>query len=284
MDRAKPVFWRDSRMPYVEVRKAADGRKVCYAPHSHAQWSIGAITEGQSTFCYRNDSCQVGAGDLVLINPGWVHACNPIDDQPWAYLMLYIDTQWLTTLRYQLGLLDEPVWEDIATAIIAERRLYDGYCQMVSCLLDAQAALSDKETEVVGFLSGLMTSLAGKPYQPLMQVPDQLRVVVDYLDQHVTKDVSLEELCLRSGYSAGHLIRSFKRYFGLTPHAYQVNQRIQRGQSELKQGRSIAEAALVSGFSDQPHFQRTFKRMVAATPNQYRHSLSGEQVKTAGHK
>lgn len=284
MDRARPVFWRDSRMPYVEVRKVADGRKVCYAPHSHAQWSIGAITEGQSTFCYRNDRCQVGAGDLVLINPGWVHACNPIDNQPWAYLMLYIDTQWLTTLRYQLGLLDEPVWEDIATAIVSERCLYDGYCQMVSCLLNSQVDLPEKQTAVIEYLSDLMVSLADRRPLLLESVPQVLSDLAGYLDENAAEEVTLEEMCLRTGYSEGHLIRSFKRYFGLTPHAYQVNQRIQRGQSELKQGRSIVEAALVAGFSDQPHFQRTFKRMLAATPKQYRQSLLSDKINRAQHK
>ncbi|MGO1888564.1 MAG: helix-turn-helix domain-containing protein, partial [Halomonas sp.] len=52
-----------------------------------------------------------------------------------------------------------------------------------------------------------------------------------------------------------------------------INQRIQLGQQVLKQGHPIVEAALNAGFNDQPHFQRTFKRLVAATPNQYRYPL-----------
>ena len=91
-----------------------------------------------------------------------------------------------------------------------------------------------------------------------------------YLDEHASEEISLDDLCERSGYSAGHLIRAFKRHFGFTPHAYLVNRRIQLGQHELKNGTPIAEAALNAGFADQPHFQRTFKRMVAATPQQYR--------------
>jgi hypothetical protein len=59
MELTQPVFWRDPRMPYVELRKVGDGRKVCYAPHSHTQWSIGAITEGTSTFIYRSDEYHV---------------------------------------------------------------------------------------------------------------------------------------------------------------------------------------------------------------------------------
>nr|WP_290699602.1 AraC family transcriptional regulator [Amphritea sp.] len=284
MDVSKPLFWRDSRMPHVELRKVTDGRQVCYAAHSHAQWSIGAITEGKSTFCYRDDRCQVSAGDLVLINPDWVHACNPIDNQPWAYLMLYIDAEWLTALQYQLGLLDEPEWEDIGTAIVSDRRYYLEYCQMASCLLNSQMDLQDKQAAVIEYLSGLMRVLASRRNQPAQPVPNVLRELADYLDEYAAEEISLEDMCLRSGYSSGHLIRTFKRHFSLTPHAYQINRRIQRGQHELKRGRSIADAALTSGFTDQPHFQRTFKRVVAATPNQFRQSLLSDKVKAAPHK
>lgn len=267
---AKPVFWRDARMPHVELRKVDDGRKVCYAPHSHTHWSLGAITAGESTFRYRDDYYRIDAGSLVLMNPNWVHACNPIDNRPWSYLMLYVDTEWLTNLRYEAGLLGAPRWQDIATAVIRERECYAGYCRMTACLMDPQRDLLDKQTEVVEYLSALMHALDGQSAQPLPKAPAILRELAAYLDEHAVEELSLDELCERTGYSPGHLIRAFKQHFGFTPHAYLINRRIQLGQHELKGGTPIAEAALNVGFSDQPHFQRTFKRLVAATPNQYR--------------
>lgn len=256
-------------MPHLELRKVEDGRKVCYALHSHTQWSLGAITEGESTFIYRDDQYQINAGTLVLMNPGWVHACNPIDDQPWAYLMLYVDADWLSRLRYEAGLLDEVQWQDISTAVISDTGWYSGYLRMVSCLLDPQSSLLEKQSEAVEYLSALMLNLAGQPAQSFTKAPGILRELAAYLDDNAAEEISLDALCERSGYSPGHLIRAFKQYFGLTPHAYLINRRIQLGQLELKVGRPIAEAALNAGFTDQPHFQRTFKRLVAATPRQY---------------
>ena len=46
----QPVFWRNPALPYIELRMIEDGRKVCYAPHSHKQWSMGLILEGQSGY------------------------------------------------------------------------------------------------------------------------------------------------------------------------------------------------------------------------------------------
>lgn len=278
---SKPIFWRDARLPHVELRKVGDGRKVCYALHSHTQWSIGAITGGKSTYQYRDDHYQVHGGDLVLMNPGWVHACNPIDNQPWAYLMLYIDAGWLTDLRFRAGLLAEPQWHHIATATISNRLWYDRYCRMAGCLLDPQSDLLAKQTEVVEFLSDLMHELAKQSVAEEPRARGTLTALARHLDEHAAEEVSLDTLCKLSGYSAGHLIRAFSQHFGLTPHAYLVNRRVQLGRRDLANGTPIAEAALNAGFADQPHFQRAFKRLMAATPNQYRRPSPDQQIQAA---
>lgn len=265
-----PIFWRDSRMPHVELRKVADGREVCYALHSHTHWSLGAITEGQSTFICRDDRYHVHEGTLVLMNPEAAHACNPIDNQAWAYLMLYVDTDWISRLRHELGLLDEPCWQNIATSVVTDRALYDGYCTMAECLLDAKRELLDKQTEVVEYLSVLMHALSGQPVQPGSPIPDNLQQLAAHMDNHCTDELSLDDLCAYSGFSPGHLIRAFKQHFGMTPHAYLINRRIQYSQRELKTGTALIDVALSAGFADQAHFQRTFKRLTAATPAQYR--------------
>jgi AraC-like DNA-binding protein len=279
---SNPMFWRDSRMPYIELRRVEDGREVCYAPHSHSQWSLGAITEGHSTFIYKNDQFKVSTGTLVLMNPDWVHACNPIDNQAWGYLMLYVDTEWLTKLRYEAGLLDTPCWQDISKAIITDHEWYAGYCHMAECLQSPDRELLEKQTVVVEYLTSLMYELEGHTAELPSKVPENLQALAAYLKENVTMAVSLDTLCRRSGYSPGHLIRSFKHHFGLTPHAYLINYRIQRGQQDLKHGKRIAETALNNGFADQPHFQRTFKRLLAATPKQYRQALLNQQIETTG--
>jgi len=66
------------------------------------------------------------------------------------------------------------------------------------------------------------------------------------------------------------LSRAFKRHYGMTPHAFLINRRIQFARRQLREGKLIADVALESGFADQAHFQRAFKQHLAATPGQYR--------------
>nr|WP_255542557.1 AraC family transcriptional regulator [Azospirillum sp. INR13] len=91
----------------------------------------------------------------------------------------------------------------------------------------------------------------------------------DFISAHCTQPLRLADIAAACRLSPSYLVRSFKARYGLTPHAYQINRRIQFGKRELQRGRPIVEVALDAGFADQAHFQRAFKRHVAATPGQY---------------
>jgi AraC-like DNA-binding protein len=106
---------------------------------------------------------------------------------------------------------------------------------------------------------------------PDVMAPEKNRVskikqmILDQLDINL----SLDEFESESGLSRFHLIRSFKKIYGQSPHAFQIDQRIKQSKVLLKQGRGIAEIAAILGFSDQSHFQRNFKKRLAITPKYY---------------
>lgn len=89
------------------------------------------------------------------------------------------------------------------------------------------------------------------------------------------EDVFLVEDMARSiGMSPYHMIRRFKAVCGLTPHQFQIQCRVRRGQKLLEEGKSVTEAAYATGFCDQSHFDRCFQRIVRLTPSEYRIHLS----------
>jgi hypothetical protein len=73
-----PPFWRSDALPFIEARSIDDGRKVCYAKHSHETFSIGAVTGGRSVYLNRHAREWIGAGAVVMMNPDDVHACNRV--------------------------------------------------------------------------------------------------------------------------------------------------------------------------------------------------------------
>jgi AraC-like DNA-binding protein len=66
------------------------------------------------------------------------------------------------------------------------------------------------------------------------------------------------------------LVRGFRAATGLTPHAYQLDMRINAARGLLRAGSAPAEVAQELGFYDQSHFQNAFKQRVATTPGHYR--------------
>jgi AraC-like DNA-binding protein len=81
--------------------------------------------------------------------------------------------------------------------------------------------------------------------------------------------LSLELLARESGLGRYQLIRAFRGATGLTPHAYLLNARVNRGRQLLNQGQALAEVAYLLGFADQSHFIRVFKEFTNLTPKQY---------------
>ena len=91
-----------------------------------------------------------------------------------------------------------------------------------------------------------------------------------YLELHWARKVSLDELAVAAGVSKFHLARQFALQLGAPPHTWQRRLRIERACDILRRGGTVAEAALLSGFSDASHFCRHFKKIKGTTPGEYR--------------
>lgn len=150
-----PRFWRDEALPFIEARSIADGREVCYTRHAHEHFSIGAITAGRSTYVHEQSRLEVSAGTVVLMNPGDVHACNPIDDQPWSYLMLYVDTPWLADLQHQLGFGTDLALRRFAVTHTADPVLFAGLQALYKVLVDEQQDVLRKHSAAVEYFTAV---------------------------------------------------------------------------------------------------------------------------------
>lgn len=270
-----PLFWRNPDLPYLELRLVLDGRKVTYAPHSHQQWSVGAILAGQSEFLCADRLHYVEQGALVLMNPDQVHACNPRQNSPWAYYMMHLDKNWLADFLQQAGVRTSALWRDTKVDTLCETALFESFVVLAELLMSAQYSSAEKEQKLKAYLARLFLQLDQQNQSTEDLLPaNPLYKVAAYLSEHCQEDRAIESISAEFGYSAGYLVRAFKRHFNMTPHAYRLNRRVQLGQQALKLGQAISAVAQTTGFSDQSHFQRVFKQRVAATPDQYRRSVS----------
>ena len=202
------------------------------------------------------------------MNPEEVHACNPIADEPWSYLMLYLDTGWLQRQQEEAGLGD--AFRPFDMTASRDPLLYQGLCRLHRQLWQEPEPLA-REVACHQFSRQLLASLTPASWDD--RPPQHLQRAAELMQDDCSSPLTLAQLSAVAGLTPSHFVRSFSRHYGMTPHAYLLDQRIRHARPLLRRGEPLAEVALASGFADQAHFQRQFKRRVAATPGHYRNQL-----------
>jgi len=263
-------FWRDDALPFIELRTVNDGRQVSHAKHTHDTFSIGAITAGRSHYLNARSQTQISQGSVVIVNPETVHACNPVKGEHWAYQMFYIDTQWLGRLQTESGYSTQDSFVPFDVIHTRVPALHTGLVRLHETLTSPCNDRLYKHSATLDFFLQLQRSLSTRPAKA-PEIPHvHLKRAADFIREHCAEPLTLDDIATAAELSASYLIRAFKDHYGLTPHAYLINRRIQLSRQWLRQGHSLADVAMATGFADQAHFQRTFKRHLAATPGHYR--------------
>jgi AraC family transcriptional regulator len=102
----------------------------------------------------------------------------------------------------------------------------------------------------------------------------QQKRVAAYIEEHVANDISLATLAELVQLSPYHFCRSFKSSFGIPPHRYHANRRIERAKQLLADRElSVTTIGLDVGFSDTSRFSAAFHRLTGQTPSCYRRDL-----------
>lgn len=95
------------------------------------------------------------------------------------------------------------------------------------------------------------------------------------MQDNLQSQTSLTQVSEQANLSKYHFLRMFRQHFGITPHQYILNCRINRAREDLERGAALDDVVFKYGFSDLSHFNRRFKPVFGMTPRQYQqHFLS----------
>ena len=99
----------------------------------------------------------------------------------------------------------------------------------------------------------------------------RLNRVVDFMRQNYAREIRLRELAELAGMSPHYFCELFKKSTGFSPHQYSIRCRIDRAKILLRSPHfTIRQVAKATGFVDQSHFTKVFRRIVGVTPTQFR--------------
>lgn len=242
--------------------------------HTHERYAVGVIERGALGFRYRGENVVASSGQINLCVPGEAHTGQPAGADGWAYRMFYLEPQTLQDVAGQLSGQPSPLPFFEAGAIedpTLARRLREVHVR----LENPETPRLERETLLLNVLTQLISRHADQRPAELRpgREPHAVKTVKCYLEQHYAEDVSLGDLSRLTGLSRHHLVRVFCEAAGVPPHAYLRQVRVTQAKALLASGQPVAEVALRTGFTDQSHLTRWFKRLWGVTPGHYRNSV-----------
>jgi len=99
----------------------------------------------------------------------------------------------------------------------------------------------------------------------------QKRAVTGYIEEHLRKQISLSKLAELVRLSQHHFCRAFKQSFGIPPHQYQVQRRMEVAKALLaNRTNSVTDIALSLGYAQPSSFSSSFRKTTGWTPTVYR--------------
>ncbi len=98
---------------------------------------------------------------------------------------------------------------------------------------------------------------------------ETVKALRQYIHSHFNMDMSLNKLSQFQFVSKYHLLRMFKKYYGLTPKQYLIDIRIKKAKEFLTNGSTVTETCFAVGFESLGSFSALFKRKTGQSPAQY---------------
>jgi AraC family transcriptional regulator len=101
--------------------------------------------------------------------------------------------------------------------------------------------------------------------------PWQKRKLDQYINENLPQLHRVDDLAQQVSLSVSHFYRAFRQTFGLTPRAYILRLKLDRAKVQMLETEdSLAQIAVASGFADQSHFSKLFRRAEGDTPAAWR--------------
>jgi AraC-like DNA-binding protein len=264
-------FWSERELGGACLLRARYGAHE-FTRHVHDEMVVTVTEDGAGEVHTRQARDVGGPGTVWVFAPGEYHE-GKVRDRHWAYRGLYLDAGALSALAEVFG-------DDAQNGVLVPPRLY-GDPQLARMILAAHARLEEgaplMERETLWWSAmGVLFGRYGRPPPNHVRAGSEtakMRVALDYMAANHERNIGNRKLASLVGLSPYHFVRSFRRAFGMPPHAYLNQMRLVVAKRLLREGRSPGEAAVAVGFFDQSHLNRMFKRAYGITPGVFAASV-----------
>ncbi|WP_212915303.1 AraC family transcriptional regulator [Marinomonas sp. A3A] len=244
-----------------------------FSKHIHEGYAIGVIEHGAQSFFNQGENHTSGAGSLVIVNADTAHTGSPASENGWGYRAMYPTPELFDDLLSDLTFKSKnaPYFH---RPIIDDEKLIKLFNLIFRSLADKPSRLTIETTVYNFFVQLTLNSKTNSSVIPSKKANKSLLIAKEYIHAYASQEISLENLSRLVGMSKYHLIRQFQASFGITPHQYQIQSRLQKAKSLLKNGEQPSNVASECGFFDQSHMNSHFKKALGTTPYHYQKRIN----------
>ncbi|WP_304964615.1 AraC family transcriptional regulator [uncultured Oscillibacter sp.] len=249
-----------------------------YNRHCHSDIAeLMFLEEGTSEYSLGPDVYTLQAGDVIFVNAGVVHAEKPLGSEPFSLWTLSFSGVSLFGLEPN-QLIPSSIYPVIAVGQVQgflSQRFSDLYGELIS----PQLYTDERCKFIVGdILLQLSRILHTTSYNRDLRDPDSISDrAMQYINEHYTDPITLNELAELFYCSPYHLNHEMKRKLGISPINYLISRRLGEAQRLLlSTNMKIVKIADRVGYENTQYFTNLFKKYVGCSPRDFRRTFVSE--------
>ena len=255
-----------------------------YPIHWHTAMEIIMPYENTYSITIGSDTISLNEDDIIIIPPGELHSLSAPDSG--SRMIMLVDYSLLCNLKGMDSLLNllhpymvirksnnDELKDELAEVLRnymleIESEYFGGFqyheARIYSLLITFFVVLGRGTANNERRFGNFTTNKQHEYVQKFMNV-------CNYINEHCTEDVTVDELADIAGFSKFHFARLFKQFTNVSYYDYLTRKRIEHAETLLiTPDISITEVAMQSGFNSLSTFNRVFKNMKNCTPSEYK--------------
>ena len=244
--------------------------------HCHDTYEILYVLEGTGRFMVEGTSFDVEPGTLILIKQFEYHSMHIDPNSRYERYVLHFSDEHLTGEGLSL-------FKSILSGVEGSGRMYSSAALSAKVLpalerFDTADGLPENEKlmYVKTLLAELMIFLSISTGEKIEINEGELGArVIRYLNENITRDLSLDRIARRFFVSKYYLCRAFKKHNGVSVHVYINHKRVMYAKQLIEQGETASGAAYKVGFGDYSAFYRAYVKVIGKSPTAH-NDMKGE--------
>lgn len=241
--------------------------------HVHQEYVFGLAIKGATEI----DCGQCGekhilqSGDLMFTEAHEVYASRALGKPPWQNYSIGISKKKLGSLLEFAADGKQTELPHYIQGAVKSNELRRLFLKLRDSLTTGQMPLEQESVllDWVVLVDRMHTDKSENSRRSFFSETAAIRRVREFISENFAENITLQDLAEIARLSPFHLNRVFAKEIGIPPHVFQNQLRIEKARELIAQKKSLAEIASETGFSDQSHFTRFFKRYTGVTPKKF---------------